>query len=202
MKHHACEMRVVECPLLAQSGHSTTEFQCPLLGVKRTFLELVSMSAFDPKRTSADVATCPLLLGTPVSKGGHQDSLSKNLWCPWVFAIGAATAILRERADYGFAKGSLHEWYSSRHSNIGQGGTQPRVLYACLRLALRQENRELRRPGYISPLLRRLRRPSWHYSHILSLGTRRARPRWRGACARNGVPCPAEFDRLLDASLR
>jgi len=26
-----------ECPLLAQSGHSATEFQCPLLGVKRTW---------------------------------------------------------------------------------------------------------------------------------------------------------------------
>src|SRR5262249_15716187 len=25
-----------ECLLLAQSGHSTTEFRCPLLGVKRT----------------------------------------------------------------------------------------------------------------------------------------------------------------------
>src|SRR5215470_13067599 len=38
-------------PLLARSGHSATEFQCPLLGVKRTFLHLASMSAFDPKRT-------------------------------------------------------------------------------------------------------------------------------------------------------
>src|SRR6516225_10929268 len=25
------------CPLLAQSGHCATEFQCPLSGVKRTF---------------------------------------------------------------------------------------------------------------------------------------------------------------------
>src|SRR6516225_9263022 len=41
-----------KCPLLAQSGHSTTEFQCPLLGVKRTFSRSAVMSAFDPKRTS------------------------------------------------------------------------------------------------------------------------------------------------------
>jgi len=34
--------------LLAQSGHSATEFQCPLLGVKRTFLQLTSMSVIDP----------------------------------------------------------------------------------------------------------------------------------------------------------
>src|SRR6516164_3034021 len=27
-------------------------FRCPLLGVKRTFVQLTSMSAFDPKRTS------------------------------------------------------------------------------------------------------------------------------------------------------
>src|SRR5215469_16810133 len=40
-------------PLLAQSGHSTTEFQCPLLGVKRTFARRPPMSAFDPKRASA-----------------------------------------------------------------------------------------------------------------------------------------------------
>src|SRR5215472_13510560 len=37
--------------LLAQSGHSETEFQCPLLGVERTFLQLASMSVIDPKRT-------------------------------------------------------------------------------------------------------------------------------------------------------
>src|SRR5262249_7875527 len=142
--------------------------------------------------------------GNTATRGDHvvqRDSLSKNLCCPWVFAIGAATAILRE-SRLRVYKGSLHDWNSSRHSNIGQGGTQPRLLYACLRVALRQENREFRRPRYISPLLRRLRRPSWHYPHVLSLGTRRARPGWRGACARNGVPCPREFDRPLDTSLR
>src|SRR5215471_9854130 len=40
-----------ECLLLAQSGHFETEFQCPLLGVKRTWIESALMSAFDPKRT-------------------------------------------------------------------------------------------------------------------------------------------------------
>jgi hypothetical protein len=37
--------------LLAQSRHPTTEFQCPLLGVKRTLCGRAAMSAFDPKRT-------------------------------------------------------------------------------------------------------------------------------------------------------
>ena len=41
------------CLLLAQSGHSATEFQCLLLGVKRTSRGRAPMSAFDPKRTSA-----------------------------------------------------------------------------------------------------------------------------------------------------
>src|SRR5262249_44735375 len=42
-----------ECLLLAQSRHPDTLIQCPLLGVKRTSLRHVAMSAFDPKRTSA-----------------------------------------------------------------------------------------------------------------------------------------------------
>src|SRR6516164_4007385 len=40
----------VECPLLAQSRHSSSRQQCPLLGVKRTLLGGAAMSAFDPKR--------------------------------------------------------------------------------------------------------------------------------------------------------
>jgi len=39
------------CPLLAHSGHHAVEFQCLLLGVKRTSLFALQMSAFDPKRT-------------------------------------------------------------------------------------------------------------------------------------------------------
>src|SRR6516164_3708011 len=41
-----------ECLLLAQSGHVAAEFQCLLLGVKRTLVGDAAMSAFDPKRTS------------------------------------------------------------------------------------------------------------------------------------------------------
>ena len=41
-----------------KSGHSTTEFRCPLLGVKRTLHGLVAMSAFDPKRTLGDPVCC------------------------------------------------------------------------------------------------------------------------------------------------
>src|SRR5262249_16196166 len=40
-------------PLMAQSGHHAAEFQCLLLGVKRTLLGGAPMSAFDPKRTFA-----------------------------------------------------------------------------------------------------------------------------------------------------
>ena len=39
-----------ECPLLAQSGHRDALNQCPLLGVKRTCLVQVAMTANDPKR--------------------------------------------------------------------------------------------------------------------------------------------------------
>jgi hypothetical protein len=39
-------------PLLAQSGHLDAVDQCPLLGVKRTCLFALHMSAIDPKRTS------------------------------------------------------------------------------------------------------------------------------------------------------
>jgi hypothetical protein len=37
----------------AQSGHLAAEFQCPLLGVKRTWQVQSIMSGFDPKRTLA-----------------------------------------------------------------------------------------------------------------------------------------------------
>src|SRR6516225_946432 len=49
-------------PFLAQSGHSTTEFQGPLLGVKQTLLRLASMSANDPKRTWAGQNCCLIAL--------------------------------------------------------------------------------------------------------------------------------------------
>ena len=48
------------CPLLAQSGHSAAEFQCPLLGVKRTSDRGASMSAFDPKRTFVTPSGAPI----------------------------------------------------------------------------------------------------------------------------------------------
>ena len=40
------------CPLLAQSRHHAAKFQCPLTGVKRTFLQLVLMSVIDPNRAA------------------------------------------------------------------------------------------------------------------------------------------------------
>src|SRR5262249_14472949 len=46
---------LVRCPLMAQSGHSSTEFQCPLLGVKRTSYGRAPMSAFDPKGTFSPI---------------------------------------------------------------------------------------------------------------------------------------------------
>src|SRR4029079_9855033 len=39
------------CLLLAQSGHAQCADECPLLGVKRTFLIRSLMSVNDPKRT-------------------------------------------------------------------------------------------------------------------------------------------------------
>jgi hypothetical protein len=47
------------CPLLALSGHTELHCTCPLLGVKRTLLLRVAMSANDPKRT---------LAGSPASR--------------------------------------------------------------------------------------------------------------------------------------
>jgi len=41
-----------ECPLLARSGLLNAINRCLLSGVKRTLLQLTSMSAFDPKPTS------------------------------------------------------------------------------------------------------------------------------------------------------
>src|SRR5215469_13540077 len=38
---------------MAHSGHPATEFQCPLLRVKRTLIGSAPISAFDPKRTFA-----------------------------------------------------------------------------------------------------------------------------------------------------
>ena len=48
-----------ECPLLALSGHRFLHRTCPLLGVKRTCLVALHMSAFDPKRTLAFVIPAP-----------------------------------------------------------------------------------------------------------------------------------------------
>src|SRR6516225_1168133 len=58
------------CPLL-ESGHHATEFQCPLLGVKRTFSRSVAMSAFDPKRTLVTplaLTLLPRILVRPVCR--------------------------------------------------------------------------------------------------------------------------------------
>jgi hypothetical protein len=56
----------LSCPLLAQNGHCSCRNECPLSGVKRTSKTWAVMSAYDPKRTSADVATCPLLQDSSV----------------------------------------------------------------------------------------------------------------------------------------
>jgi len=42
----------------ADSVRQKSAAQCPLLGVKQTFLQLTSMSAFDPKRTSGAQNCC------------------------------------------------------------------------------------------------------------------------------------------------
>src|SRR5262249_49402933 len=59
----------VGCPLLAQSGHCETEFQCPLLGVKRTWPKNSSMSANDPKRTWAGCLATASRLQNGINQG-------------------------------------------------------------------------------------------------------------------------------------
>jgi putative tryptophan/tyrosine transport system substrate-binding protein len=55
------------CPLLAQSGHLFDASQCPLLGVKRTCLFALQMSACDPKRTFAPFRrSCSIRYNRPV----------------------------------------------------------------------------------------------------------------------------------------
>ena len=56
--------RSSECPLLAQSGHRGTEFQCPLLGVKRTLIFRAVMPVIDPNRTFAVRFRCEAQHGT------------------------------------------------------------------------------------------------------------------------------------------
>jgi hypothetical protein len=55
------------------------EFQCPLLGVKRTFSNLTSMSANDPKRTWAhcdpEQVRCRTLRHCPQSVLSAEDKL-------------------------------------------------------------------------------------------------------------------------------
>src|SRR6516165_3659208 len=58
----ACFEWIARCPLLAQSGHFATEFQCPLFGVKRTLIGSAAMSAFDPKQTLTPLLARPALL--------------------------------------------------------------------------------------------------------------------------------------------
>jgi hypothetical protein len=48
-------------PLLAQSGHPTDAWQCPLLGVNQTSAAANLMSAFDPKRTLTRRVALPLI---------------------------------------------------------------------------------------------------------------------------------------------
>src|SRR5215472_17211975 len=50
--------RCPECLLLAQSGHHAAEFQCLLLGVKRTSLRHAEMSAYDPNPTLTAAFCC------------------------------------------------------------------------------------------------------------------------------------------------
>ena len=69
-----------ECQLLALFGHPTRTDECPLLGVKRTWRGLISMSAYDPKRTFA---------ATPVMKAYAWEAPSaaiayQQTWAPEV----------------------------------------------------------------------------------------------------------------------
>ena len=53
--HSSCR----KCPLLAQSGHPLVALHMSAFGVKRTWLFALHMSAFDPKRTSPAYSKFP-----------------------------------------------------------------------------------------------------------------------------------------------
>ena len=69
------QILLLQCPLLAQSGHDFVRRTCPLSGEERTCLSALHVSAYDPKRTfchGANVngrrASCAYRLsGTPLS---------------------------------------------------------------------------------------------------------------------------------------
>jgi hypothetical protein len=71
--------RLVQCPLLAQSGHFATDL---LSGVKQTLPKLTSMSAFDQKRTfSCGAATChPRRRYDENGVGGFTSDLSTSMF--------------------------------------------------------------------------------------------------------------------------
>ena len=57
---------------MAQGGHRVGADQCPLLGVKRTWLFALHMSAFDPKRTSDPISVQSGLCAISPSSGGRE----------------------------------------------------------------------------------------------------------------------------------
>src|SRR6516164_8611640 len=63
--------RLLHCTslLVAQSGHFAAEFQCPLLGVKRTLIGRAPMSTSDPKRTLTDQGLVCICTNSPGSVG-------------------------------------------------------------------------------------------------------------------------------------
>jgi hypothetical protein len=84
--------QVIECPLVAQSGHGDRAQPCPLLGVKRTSAAANPMSAFDPKRTlAANFAAMHAfnLLDRPyfLSPVSNKPTLDVTRLVPFLFAF-------------------------------------------------------------------------------------------------------------------
>src|SRR6516225_1335318 len=83
-----------QCPLLAQSGHPDTLNQCPLLGVKRTFVPALRMVDPDPTRTSrllcedhsglrlANFTTFPHFAVSAATKAPNSDGAPGNALPP------------------------------------------------------------------------------------------------------------------------
>src|SRR3974377_1228421 len=68
--------RAPQCSLMAQSGHSTTEFRCPLLGVKQTLVKLSEMSVTRSRLNAVFTMLATLIYGRLTEMEQTKNNLS------------------------------------------------------------------------------------------------------------------------------